>query len=239
MKKRLDNLIANSGLATRSEAKKLIRSKRITANGSIVTDPSAKFDPTETILALDGAPITIRTHIYLMMNKPQDVVCATEDILFPTVCDLLSEEHLAFAPYPVGRLDKDTEGFVLLSNNGDLAHKIISPKHHVPKRYYATIEGRVTKEHVELFSKGVCLEDGYVTMPAQLFLLSDHEIELVIHEGKFHQVKRMFEAIDCKVTFLKRLEIGPLKLDKALSPGEYRELSQQELQLLKTVLQMD
>ncbi len=238
MKKRLDNLIANAGLATRSEAKKLIRGKRISADGIIITDPSAKFDPKETELALDGTPITIRTYVYLMMNKPQDVVCATEDNLFSTVCDLLSEDYLVFNPYPVGRLDKDTEGFVLLSNDGELAHKIISPKHHVPKRYYAKIDGSVTEQHKELFAKGVPLEDGYITLPAELFLLSEDEIELIIYEGKFHQVKRMFEAIGCKVTYLKRLEIGPLILDPTLSPGEFRELSQQELDLLKSALQI-
>ncbi len=233
MKKRLDNLIANTGLATRSEAKKLIRGKHVTADGKIITDPGAKFDPEETMLALDGTPLQIRTFIYLMMNKPAGVICATEDNVCSTVCDLLPEEYQHFAPYPVGRLDKDTEGFVLLSNDGDLAHRIISPKHHVPKRYYAKIEGTVTQQHKELFSKGVTLEDGYVTMPAELFLLSEGEIELIIYEGKFHQVKRMFEAIGCKVTYLKRLEIGPLVLDQALALGEVRELTDQELESLK------
>ena len=236
MKKRLDNLIANAGLATRSEAKKLIRSKRVTADGKIITDPAAKFNPEETVLAIDGIPFQIRTHIYLMMNKPAGVVCATEDNLFSTVCDLLPSEYQVFDPYPVGRLDKDTEGFVLLSNDGDLAHRVISPKNHVPKRYYAKIEGTVTQQHKELFAQGVTLEDGYVTMPAKLFLLSEGEIELIIYEGKFHQVKRMFEAIGCKVIYLKRLEIGPLILDQTLAPGEVRELSNQELELLKNVL---
>ncbi len=236
MKKRLDNLIANAGLATRSEAKKLIRNKRVTADGKIITDPAAKFDPEETVLAVDGIPFQIRTHIYLMMNKPAGVVCATEDNLFSTVCDLLPSEYQVFDPYPVGRLDKDTEGFVLLSNDGDLAHRVISPKNHVPKRYYAKIEGTVTQQHKELFAQGVTLEDGYVTMPAKLFLLSEGEIELIIYEGKFHQVKRMFEAIGCKVIYLKRLEIGPLVLDQTLAPGEVRELSDQELELLKNVL---
>lgn len=236
VKKRLDNLIANAGLATRSEAKKLIRSKRVTADGKIVTDPAAKFDSEKTVLAIDGTPFQVRTYIYLMMNKPAGVVCATEDNLFSTVCDLLPSEYQVFEPYPVGRLDKDTEGFVLLSNDGDLAHRVISPKNHVPKRYYAKIEGTVTQEHKELFSKGVTLEDEYVTMPAELFLLSEGEIELIIYEGKFHQVKRMFEAIGCKVTYLKRLEIGPLVLDKTLALGEVRELTETELQSLKNAL---
>ena len=236
MKKRLDYLIANAGLATRSEAKKLIRGKRVTADGVPVTDPGAKFDPDETALLVDGAPLVLRTFLYLMMNKPAGVVCATEDNVFSTVCDLLPPEYQAFSPYPVGRLDRDTEGFVLLSNDGELAHRVISPRHHVPKRYYARIEGRVTEEHKALFAEGVTLEDGYVTMPAELFLLSENEIELVIYEGKFHQVKRMFEAIGCRVVYLKRLEIGPLVLDKALAPGEIRELSSQELEMLKNAL---
>ncbi len=233
MKKRLDNLIANTGLATRSEAKKLIRGKHVTADGKIITDPAAKFDPAETVLALDGTPLQIRTYIYLMMNKPAGVVCATEDNIFSTVCDLLPERYQHFSPYPVGRLDKDTEGFVLLTNDGNLAHRVISPKNHVPKRYYAKIEGTLTQHHKELFAQGVTLEDGYVTMPAELFILSEGEIELIIYEGKFHQVKRMFEAIKCKVTYLKRLEIGPLVLDKNLALGEVRELSDKELEVLK------
>lgn len=236
MKKRLDYLISNAGIATRTEAKKLIRSKRVTANNTVITDPSAKFDPEETILAVDGNPVTLRTHIYLMMNKPDGVVCATEDRFFPTVCDLLPPEYQVFSPYPVGRLDRDTEGFVLLSNDGELAHRVISPKHHIPKRYYAKIDGVVTKAHQELFSKGVTLDDGYVTLPSQLFLLSEHEIELILYEGKFHQVKRMFEAIGCQVTYLKRLEIGPLCLDSSLALGEVRELSPQETEALKQAL---
>lgn len=240
VKKRLDFLVAGAGLAaSRSEAKKMIRGKRVTADGVPVTDPAAKFDPEQTELKADGVLLVHRPFIYLMMNKPAGVVCATEDRYFPTVCGLLPPEYAPFSPYPVGRLDRDTEGFVLLSNDGELAHRVISPKHHVPKRYYAKIDGMVTKEHQALFAKGVILNDGTLTRPAQLYLLSSDkqsEIELILYEGKFHQVKRMFEAIGCCVTYLKRLEIGPLILDPSLSPGACRELTSQEICSLKQAL---
>ncbi|MDY4975401.1 MAG: pseudouridine synthase [Clostridia bacterium] len=239
MKKRLDFLIANAGLASRTEAKKMIRDKRITADGTPVTDPGAKFDPEVTELKADGRPILFRSFVCCMMNKPQGVICATEDRRWKTVCDLLPDQYASLGLYPAGRLDRDTEGFVLLSNDGELAHRIISPKHHISKRYYAQINGKVTREHADLFSEGICLEDGYRTLPAELTILASgeqSEIELVIYEGKFHQVKRMFEAIGCQVTFLKRLEIGPLRLDPALAPGQCRELTVQELSLLKEAL---
>lgn len=239
MKKRLDNLLANSGYATRSEAKKLIRSGKIKVNGKVVTDPVEKFVPEQTTIIANGTAVRVGGSLYLMMNKPAGVVCAAEDRFFPTVQELLPQEYQSFSPHSAGRLDKDTEGFVLLSNDGELIHRIISPKHHVPKRYYAKIEGTVTEQHKALFADGITLDDGYLTKPAELFLLSPNEIELVIYEGKFHQVKRMFEAIGCKVTYLKRLEIGPLTLDSRLASGETRELTEEELSSLKTALQSD
>ena len=174
--------------------------------------------------------------IYLMMNKPQGVLSATEDANDQTVVDLLEFEDARYEPFPVGRLDKDTEGFVLLTNNGKLAHELLSPKKHVPKTYYAKVEGTVTEEDVNTFKQGVTLDDGYVTKPAELKVLkSDQksEIELTITEGKFHQVKRMFIAVGKKVIYLKRLSIGPLQLDKTLALGEYRELTETEIEQLE------
>ena len=239
MEKRLDFLISNAGLASRAEAKKMIQNKRVTVNGKVVTNPGAKYDPEHNELKVDGRSINFRPFIYLMMNKPSGIICATQDHRWKTVCSLLPETYACFSPYPVGRLDRDTEGFVLLTNDGALAHRVISPKHHIPKRYFAKIDGTVTEEHVSLFFKGVTLKDGYHTLPSQLILLatgSQSEIELTIYEGKYHQVKRMFEAVGCRVTYLKRLEIGPLRLDPSLAPGEFRELTNQELSQLKQAL---
>ncbi|HRU41974.1 MAG TPA: 16S rRNA pseudouridine(516) synthase, partial [Candidatus Diapherotrites archaeon] len=173
--------------------------------------------------------------IYIMMNKPQGVISATEDSRERTVIDLLSDEFKAFKPFPVGRLDKDTEGLLLLTNDGQLAHRLLSPKKHVPKTYIAKVAGRVSEEDAEAFSNGVTLEDGYRTMASRLEILVRGSISLVevtIYEGKFHQVKRMFQAVGKEVIFLKRISMGELKLDETLEPGEYRELNEEELRIL-------
>lgn len=167
-----------------------------------------------------------------MMNKPPGVISATEDLRDETVIDLLEPLHQHFQPFPVGRLDKDTEGLLLLTNDGVLAHNLLSPKKHVPKVYYAQIEGVVTEEDAEKFANGVELDDGYVTKPGKLVILKSaqqSEIELTIQEGKFHQVKRMFEAVGKRVTYLKRISMGSLTLDENLALGEYRELTTEEL----------
>ncbi len=150
--------------------------------------------------------------------------------------DLIDKEDLVFEPFPVGRLDKDTEGLLVLTNDGQLAHRVLSPKKHVPKTYYAKIEGVVTEDDIKAFAKGVTLDDGYETMPAELVILKSDEIseiELTIHEGKFHQVKRMFESVDKKVIYLKRLSMGKLQLDKNLALGEYRELTDEEIKMIE------
>jgi 16S rRNA pseudouridine516 synthase len=171
------------------------------------------------------------------MNKPPGVISATEDVNEETVVDLLKIEDAIMEPFPVGRLDKDTEGLLLLTNDGKLAHRLLSPKNHVPKTYFAVIQGEVTEKDVEAFRNGVILEDGYHTKPGILKILKSglrSDIELTITEGKFHQVKRMFEAVDKKVIYLKRIEMGPLQLDESLELGDYRELSNEEVQLLTT-----
>jgi 16S rRNA pseudouridine516 synthase len=171
-----------------------------------------------------------------MMNKPKGVISATEDDYDKTVVDLLSDEMKIFEPAPVGRLDKDTEGLLLITNDGELNHLLLSPRRHVPKKYYAKIEGIVVDEDKIKFKEGVVLDDGYRTMPAELNIINSNvesEIEVILHEGKFHQVKRMFEAVGKKVIYLKRLEMGTLKLDENLKTGEYRELSEEELRELK------
>ena len=237
---RLDKVLSNMGYGTRSELKKLAKQGYITVNGKMVKDPGAHVDPYRDVIELDGERILYREFIYLMLHKPPGVVSATEDNRDRTVLDLLEPEELIFKPFPVGRLDKDTEGLLLLTNDGKLAHELLSPKKHVPKTYEADVAGAVNEEDVVQFSKGVTLEDGYVTLPAELVILSVEDTEsgplskisLTIHEGKFHQVKRMFEAVGKKVTYLKRVSMGRLVLDETLELGQYRELTESELALL-------
>jgi 16S rRNA pseudouridine516 synthase len=201
----------------------------------VVKDGKVHVDPELDHVTLHGETVEYKQFVYIMMNKPQGVISATEDVYEETVIDLLEAEDALFEPFPVGRLDKDTEGLLLITNDGQLAHRLLSPKKHVPKTYFAIIDGRVTNEDVEAFKKGVTLDDGYVTKPGKLVILkqgSSSEIELTITEGKFHQVKRMFEAVGKRVVYLKRLTMGPLKLDEDLELGEYRELTEEEIDAL-------
>ncbi|PRZ12809.1 ribosomal small subunit pseudouridine synthase A [Laceyella sediminis] len=233
---RLDKVLVHMGVGTRKEIRKLTKAGRIKVNGSAVNDPSVHVMPETDDITVDGITIDYREHIYLMMNKPQGVISATEDRNEEVVTDLLEQEHRVFEPFPVGRLDKDTEGLLLLTSDGKLSHQLLSPKKHVPKTYYAEVDGVVTEEDALAFKNGVTLDDGYVTMPSELTILSSgprSEVELTIYEGKYHQVKRMFEAVGKKVVFLKRIAMGPLTLDPDLEPGEYRELTPEELALLK------
>ncbi|MBD8027077.1 rRNA pseudouridine synthase [Ureibacillus sp. Re31] len=229
---RLDKLLSNMGFGTRKEVKQLLKQKVVTVDGVTVKDASMHVDPDSQDVSVYGERVQYTEFIYIMMNKPPGVISATEDIVEKTVIDLLDPLARHFKPFPVGRLDKDTEGLLLITNDGQLAHNLLSPKKHVPKTYYAKIDGVVTEEDIEAFQQGVELDDGYVTKPGKLVILSSgekSEIELTIQEGKFHQVKRMFESVGKKVTYLKRLSMGSLKLDEQLKLGEYRELSENEL----------
>ncbi|MFF5994205.1 pseudouridine synthase [Lysinibacillus sp. KU-BSD001] len=229
---RLDKLLANMGYGSRKEVKQLLKEKAVTIDGAIVKDAAMKVDPETQDVSVYGERVVYTEFIYLMMNKPPGVISATEDRYDETVIDLLDPLAQHFKPFPVGRLDKDTEGLLLITNDGNLAHNLLSPKKHVPKTYYATIEGVVTEADIEAFRKGVELDDGYVTKPGELVILASDaisEIELTIQEGKFHQVKRMFESVGKKVTYLKRLSMGSLVLDETLELGDYRELTEEEL----------
>ncbi len=233
---RLDKLLGNMGYGSRKEVKLLLKQKAVTVDGAVVKDAAMHVDPDTQDVSVYGERVFYTEFIYLMMNKPAGVISATEDSYDKTVIDLLDPMSQHFKPFPVGRLDKDTEGLLLITNDGQLSHNLLSPKKHVPKTYYATIDGVVTEADIEAFQKGVTLDDGYVTKPGQLVILKSgkiSEIELTIHEGKFHQVKRMFEAVDKKVTYLKRLSMGSLKLDESLELGDYRELTELELEALK------
>lgn len=229
---RLDKLLANMGYGSRKEVKQLLKQKAVTVDGDYVKDAALHVDPEKQIVSVFGERVVYTEFVYFIMNKPPGVISATEDLRDETVIDLLEPLHQHFQPFPVGRLDKDTEGLLLLTNDGQLAHNLLSPKKHVSKVYYAQIEGVVTEEDAEKFANGVELDDGYVTKPGNLVILKSaqqSEIELTIQEGKFHQVKRMFEAVGKRVTYLKRISMGSLKLDENLALGEYRELTAEEL----------
>lgn len=236
---RIDKILAKIGYGSRKDVKKLLKDRVVAMNGKTVTDGGAHVDPKKDEITVYGEIIEYKEHIYLMMNKPAGVISATEDFRDKTVIDLLEKEDAVYKPFPVGRLDKDTVGLLILTNDGELAHQLLSPKKHVPKTYYALVDGTVTEEDQKIFASGVILDDGYQTKPAQLTILRSgeirSEIELTITEGKYHQVKRMFEAVGKKVVFLKRLSMGPIKLDHDLAEGEYRELTEDEVKLLKAV----
>jgi 16S rRNA pseudouridine516 synthase len=232
---RIDKMLANLGFGSRKEVKQLLKTGAVIINDYIVKDSKHQVDPEKDVVTLNGETIEYKEYIYLMMNKPQGVISATEDPNDETVIDLLEVGDRVFEPFPVGRLDKDTEGLLLITNDGQLAHRLLSPKKHVPKMYYALIDGMVTEEDVQAFKNGVTLDDGYVTKPGDLTILKSgerSEIELTITEGKFHQVKRMFQAVGKRVVYLKRITMGPLILDEDLELGEYRELTEEEIEHL-------
>ncbi|MCP8967503.1 pseudouridine synthase [Ectobacillus ponti] len=233
---RIDKILANMGYGSRKEVKKLLKESAVRVDGEVVKDAKQHVDPDRQEVTVYGQVVEYREYIYLLMNKPAGVISATEDDVHETVIDILEPEDAVFEPFPVGRLDKDTEGLLLLTNDGHLSHQLLSPKKHVPKTYYAHVRGRVTEEDMEAFKQGVTLDDGYETKPAELTILKPgemSEIELVITEGKFHQVKRMFEAVGKKVIYLKRTKMGPLELDEDLELGQYRELDEEEVAMLK------
>ncbi len=232
---RLDRFLAECGFGTRSDVKKLIKSGRVTIAGEVAARPELQIDPETCEVAVDGNQARYREFVYLMMNKPAGYVSATWDKKLPTVIDLLPEEYLHFEPFPVGRLDIDTEGLLLLTNDGELCHRLLSPKKHITKTYVAEIEKPVSDGDIKMFEQGMDLGD-FVTLPARLVPLTEAKpyfAEVTICEGKFHQVKRMFEKCDNKVIYLRRIKMKNLCIDEGLNPGEVRELTEDELQELK------
>lgn len=235
---RLDKLLANMGYGSRKDVKALIKSKKVSVNDAIARDSGQKVDTSKDIVKVNGEIVSYQKYIYIMLNKPKGVVSATTDMIDKTVIDLLTEKERIFNPFPVGRLDKDTEGLLLLTNDGGLAHQLTSPKKDVKKLYYAKIDGKVSEEDVKRFNEGVILDDGYKTKPAQLSIISQSdisEVEITITEGKYHQIKRMFQAVGKKVIYLKRLQMGELQLDDSLPLGEYRELFEDEVEYCKSL----
>jgi 16S rRNA pseudouridine516 synthase len=232
---RIDKMLANLGFGSRKEVKKLLKDGAVRINGAVVKDAKEHLNPNSDIVTINGEEVVYKEFIYLMMNKPPGVISATEDTRDETVIDLLEMGDQIYEPFPVGRLDKDTEGLLLITNDGQLSHRLLSPKKHVPKTYFAVIEGEVTESDIEAFRQGVTLDDGYFTKPGELVILKAglmSDIELTITEGKFHQVKRMFQAVGKRVVYLKRISMGPLKLDESLELGEYRELTEEEIEEL-------
>lgn len=234
---RLDKYLTEMGEGTRSQIKEMARKGRITVNGVTEKKSDRKISPSSDAVAVDGRIVAYAEYEYYMLHKPEGVVSATEDRRHRTVLDLITG-RMRDDLFPVGRLDIDTEGLLLITNDGDLAHRLLSPKKHVDKVYYAKIEGMLPEDAKERMAAGLTLSDGTETLPADLELVRRggygelSEIRLTIHEGKFHQVKRMFETLGCHVVYLKRLSMGTLTLDETLKPGEYRPLTREELELL-------
>lgn len=266
---RVDKVLAKLGMGSRKDIKKFCRQGLVTIDGELIKDSSYKFNPKEAALAFDGQLVDYREFIYVVLNKPTGVVSATEDNLHRTVVDILPEAYQVFDPFPVGRLDIDTEGLLLVTNDGQLAHRLLSPKHQVPKTYYVEVSQALTRSAYAQLEAGVTLDDGYETLPARVDLLEsesdlmtlpaevqglvrqrwsgpptpnisggagidlDQEASrallLTISEGKFHQVKRMIQAVGSQVTYLRRISMGDLILDESLPLGSCRELSEEEL----------
>lgn len=236
---RLDKFIANNGYGSRKEVHKLIRQNSVSVNGEIVDKPSVHIDIKKDKVCVNGEEVLYTEFVYLMMNKPPGFVSATFDKFDRTVLEIVSEEDKILGPYPIGRLDKDTVGLLIISNDGDMCHRVLSPKRHVEKKYFVRVDGCLNDSFIGIFNDGVVLEDGVKCKSAKLKILKVHndgsECELILTEGKFHQIKRMFETFGFLVTYLKRIEFGGLKLDEGLKEGEYRHLTVEEINLLKMV----
>lgn len=234
MRLRLDKYLADMGLGTRSEVKKAITKGLVQVNGAVVKKPECKVDTEADEILHQGEPVGYTEYEYYMLNKPAGVISATEDRKERTVIDLIDSRRRGDL-FPVGRLDKDTEGLLLITNDGALAHRLLSPKKHVDKVYYARIQGRVTDADADAFARGLDIGDEKRTLPAGLNILDSgeiSEIRVTIQEGRFHQVKRMFQAVGKEVIYLKRLQMGGLKLDENLCTGAYRELTKEEIDKL-------
>lgn len=230
---RLDKILANMGYGTRKEVKQLIRSGNVCVDGKSVKNPDTKLDPDLSGITVFGKPIQYKKFIYLMLNKPQGYVSATDDNRHKTVADLVPEEYSHYCPFPVGRLDIDTEGLLIMTNDGVLSHELLSPKKHIPKTYFAAIDKEISQSDITAFENGIVLDDGYKTLPAQLEELGEGCL-VTIYEGKFHQIKRMFQSVGKRVEYLKRIKMGGLCLDEGLPLGQMREITKEELEKLWT-----
>lgn len=225
---RLDRILSDMGVASRKELKQIIKAGRVAVNGCAVREPERKVDPDRDKLCFDGRELFYTKYHYYIMNKPAGLLTATEDKNQKTVLDLLTEEERRLGLFPVGRLDKDTTGLLLLTDDGDYAHRVISPKSAVEKMYYAIVDGSIADDDIQAFRDGITLADGTECMPALLERANAEgtHVRVIVTEGKYHQVKRMLASRGKPVTALRRLSIGELELDEKLAPGEYSELAQ-------------
>ena len=226
---RLDKFLADSQLGTRSEVRQLLKKGLVSVNGEIVKKPEFKIDPASDRVCFDGKEVSSQQEVYYMLNKPAGVVSATRDNHDRTVLDLLPPGDRRPDLFPVGRLDKDTTGLLLITNDGALPHRLLSPRRHVDKTYFVRVNGRIREETVEAFRKGIDIGDEKITLPAELKPLGEDQALVTIREGRFHQIKRMFHAAGCEVTGLKRLTMGSLVLDENLPEGSFRRLTEEEL----------
>lgn len=234
---RLDKILTDTGRCSRSKAKELIRDGRVLVDGIRAADPAAKYDPSAVTVTVAGEPIDAPGHLYVMLNKPAGLLSASTDRNKPTVLDLMPPEWKKRGLFCVGRLDKDTTGLLLLTDDGDFAHRVISPKSEISKLYEAEVEGTAGEEDVRAFREGVVLKDGLHCLPATLTPLQPGRVQVEVYEGKYHQVKRMLASRGLPVTALRRLRIGGLWLDESLSAGEYRLLSEEDiLKISQTLL---
>lgn len=237
---RLDKFLANSGVGSRSQVKNYIKFRRVWVDGSPVLNSDFKIDPKKNVVTFDKRVVSFEKFCYLMLNKPKNVVCSTCDPCSKTVIDLLPSDYSHFNLFPVGRLDKDTVGLVILSNDGSFAHNTLSPKKHIKKSYLAHINGEISDFHICQFKKGVTIDGGYTCLPANLEILYSStnfsKVKVTINEGKFHQIKRMFNVFDKKVIFLQRLSFGDIFLDTSLAEGDFRHLNDLEMSSIKKYL---
>lgn len=229
---RLDKFLAHANYGTRREVKKIIRSGWVSVNDQIVKNDDFKIDENKDIISVDNEQVIYQQFYYIMLNKPNGYVSATIDDRYPTVIDLIYEDY-ALDLFPVGRLDLDTEGLLLLTNDGSLSHELLSPKKHVDKEYYVELEKDFNDQDIKTLEAGVAINDQEVCKEAKVKRIDNNKMMLIIQEGKYHQVKRMMHAIDNEVTYLKRVRMGSLKLDETLPLGEYRALNEEEIKMLK------
>ena len=237
---RLDKFLANSGIGTRKEVKEILKKGKISVNSIFIKDGRIHINEKKDIIKYEDKVVGYKPFVYIMMNKPAGVVSATEDNHHKTVIDLLNDKYRTYDIFPVGRLDIDTEGLLLLTNDGVLSHNLLSPKKHVSKKYYVKITKPLSENDVKILENGIKLEENFITKKAKVEIISedscendDNQVYITIYEGKFHQVKRMFKAVNNEVLYLKRVKMGNLSLDENLKLGEYRELTGKDLDELK------
>ena len=236
---RIDKLISQYGFGSRKEVKAILKGGFVTVDGEIVTNPQTRVNPEASAVYVGDVLIEYEKYVYVMMNKPDGVISASYDEEEDTVCDLLDEKHQWHDLFPVGRLDKDTTGLIILTNDGGFAHRALSPKKHVEKVYIAEVDKKLGEKEIRAFAGGITLGDGYKTMPAKLEILGERQARVTIKEGKFHQIKRMFEVMDIFVASLKRVAFAGISLDETLAPGEFRRLNEDEMNIIINLLSKD